>query len=246
MIESKIKEKVYVIGRGNVASHLCKALEGKADVTMVNPHTLEELGDDAGFILISVKDDAIREVAEKLSGTSSVVAHTSGSTPIDVFNGLGIDRHGVFYPLQTFSSDVKLDYNEIPFFIEAESSETSEMLKALARQISGNVYDADSEKRKKLHLASVFACNFVNHLWTISDRILSENGLDFDMLRPLIKETTAKLGRTTPFEGQTGPAVRNDLKILDLQREQLESDPEILNIYNILSDSIINTHNRQK
>lgn len=234
--------KVNIVGRGNVATHLCKALSDKCEVNCVNPHTLEGLNQYADFIIISVKDEAISEVASQLTNCRGIVAHTSGSTPMSVLKEFSSNGYGVFYPMQTFSKDVDLCYQEIPFFIEGSDENTTNQLSRLAGLISENVEKADSEKRRCLHLASVFACNFVNHLWTLSSEILEESDIDFNLLLPLIKETTRKLSRTTPFAGQTGPAIRNDEDIMKLQRESLSDKPDLLEIYEKISESIIKTH----
>lgn len=168
--------KLNIIGRGNVASHLIKAFFGKCDVIEVNPRTLEGFDPEADVTLISVSDAAIPSVLDRLPESRGIIAHTSGSTDMSVFKDRK-EPHGVFYPLQTFTKDKPLDYARIPFFIEADSEETADALRELARMISESVYDADSEKRRNLHVASVFACNFVNHLWSIADEYLEKNGL---------------------------------------------------------------------
>lgn len=234
--------KTAIIGRGNVANHLDKAFVGKCGVVMVNPHTLGELPCDADVILISVKDDAIAEVARHLEsmlpeGSNAIVAHTSGSKSMDV---LGFMRHpvGVFYPLQTFSKDVPLDYAEIPFFIEGSNPDVATALKELAGLVSGHVHEADSSVRRTLHIASVLACNFTNHLWALADDVLRRNGLDFSMLHPLVKETCRKAMENNPGDVQTGPARRGDSGIVSAHLEALADMPGIHDIYEILSNSI--------
>lgn len=234
--------KIDVIGRGNVGTHLCKALQGNADVNPVAPRTLDGIRGDADIYLISVSDDAISDVAENLKhrvNESSIVAHTSGTTPLSAISPL-FANSGVFYPLQTFSKDVELDYIEIPFFIEGSSAEVSNILKEAAKAVSKHVYEADSENRKSLHIASVFACNFVNHLWTLSDKYLTDRGLSFDMLRPLITETCRKACRMRPYEAQTGPAVRRDTVTITSHEKSLAENPGYLKIYEMLTHSIMN------
>lgn len=236
--------KVDIIGGGNVATHLEKAFLGKTDAHRVSSRTLEALRPDADVYMISVSDDAIREVAGKIKkwiSPTAIVAHTSGSTPLGVLKG--ISKHtGVFYPLQTFSKDVALDYSEIPFFIEGESEATEKTLSDLARIISKKVTKADSEKRRDLHIASVFCCNFCNHLWALGDDYLERHGLDFSMLLPLIKETARKASQHRPVEIQTGPAVRNDNKVLEEHFRSLETEPELQDLYSLLTLSIKNLH----
>ena len=207
---------------------------------MVNPHTLYDLPEHSDITLISVSDSAIREVAERLSTREcGILAHTSGSTPMDVLDGMAQET-GVFYPLQTFSKDVPLNYGEIPFFIEASSPEAEERLIQLARKVSPNVYHAGSDHRRGLHIASVFACNFVNHMWSIADCLLHDQDLDITVLRPLIQETFRKAMSNPPHTVQTGPAARGDMNTINRHLEMLADKPEISKLYEEISASIRN------
>ncbi|MDE6340196.1 MAG: DUF2520 domain-containing protein [Muribaculaceae bacterium] len=240
--------KINIIGRGNVATHLQRAFEAVEGVesVIINPHTLSGLNPNADFTIISVSDNAISEVASKLPPLESIIAHTSGSTSIDALCSRK-ESTGVFYPLQTFSKNKDLEYSEIPFFIEGSSAEVTEKLSDLARTISKNIYVADSKKRRALHVASVYACNFVNHLWYIAEKILNDNGMSFDVIRPLLKETLDKTENLSPYSGQTGPAVRKDTKTLDSHLDFLNESGEnkdIIEIYNLLTSSIIHSHSK--
>ena len=232
---------IAIIGRGNVASHLYEALKRHTEVCLVNPRTLEGLPADADVVLVSVSDDAIKEVAEKLPRGNAIIAHTSGSVPMSALEGAG-EKIGVFYPLQTFTKGVDMDYSEIPVFIEGSSPQVSETLKNLAAKFSENVREADSATRKQLHLASVFSCNFTNALADIADGLLSETGLDISVLVPLMKRTVDKLRFLSPKESQTGPAVRGDKKVIEEHLRMLEAKPELRELYARLSDMIISRH----
>lgn len=234
------KKIINIIGRGNVATHLANAFEGKAEINMVNPHSLAELNTDADLTIISVTDTAIAKVLDKLPKINGIVAHTSGSTSIDVFKSFRQDRFGVFYPLQTFSKSKKLKYEDIPFYIEASDKITADTLFNYALLISDNVRFADSSQREKLHIAAVLSCNFVNHLWALSEKYLKEAGLDFHDLTPLIRETFDKANIISPTAAQTGPAVREDMKTIQNHIDKLENYACIREIYKLLSDSIIN------
>ena len=234
--------KINIIGSGNVATHLEKALSGKAAITTVNPRTLSGIDQNADLTLISVTDTAIPSVLTSLTAGNrsikGVVAHTSGSTSINIFSQFPIENYGVFYPLQTFSKDKELCYAEIPFFIEGSNINAENVLKICAEMISRNVSFADSIKRKRLHIAAVLSCNFVNHLWALSDEYLKEANLDFLCLIPLIEETLNKVKKIPPLKAQTGPAVRKDEKIIKEHLTALEEYPDIKEIYALMSESI--------
>lgn len=236
---------VNIIGLGNVGTHLAKALEHRAVVYAVNSRDFSGFRSDADFSIIAVSDNAIRKVLGNMPSSSSIIAHTSGTTSMDVLIRKR-NRYGVFYPLQTFSKARELNYSEIPFFIEADSRETEIELCDLANLISDKVTIADSTKRRALHVASVFACNFANHLWAISDKILRKNGLDFATLRPLLKETLEKTTYMSPREAQTGPAIRKDTNTIALHLDFLSSDIEASEIYRMISSSIISDARSEK
>jgi predicted short-subunit dehydrogenase-like oxidoreductase (DUF2520 family) len=149
-------------------------------------------------------------------------------------------RHGIFYPLQTFSKQKKVDFEEIPICLEANKYEVLQQLERLAGSLSRKVYFLDSKQRKAIHLAAVFACNFTNLMYRIAEDLVTESDLNFDILRPLIKETAAKVQEHSPREVQTGPAARNDRKIIEEHLKALENHPEYKEIYQLLTTEIVN------
>lgn len=243
--------QIVLIGSGNVAFHLAKAFtEAQIPVSQIfgrNTTELQKISEqfsipfstetlaDADLYIISVSDSSIAEVSALIKNENALVAHTSGSVSREALSGNY--RKSVFYPLQTFSKSKNLDYSKIPFFIDAENENDEEILKNLASKISKNVMIANDEKRKYIHLTAVFACNFVNHLYARAKEISDSQGIPFDYFLPLIDETTQKIHELEPKLAQTGPAIRNDEKVLKLH-ESLLTDEEKLKIYKTLNESI--------
>lgn len=251
--------KIVFIGSGNVATHLALAFKQAGQtlsqiwsrhmahaVALANQVGAEAIDDltaidpTADLYLISIKDEAIAALTGYLKGLQGVVAHTSGSTAMDVLNSL--NHYGVFYPLQTFSKHKALDLSNIPICLEAGSGEALVILEQASALISTSSYRVDSEQRKILHLAAVFACNFSNHLYQIGYSILEQHGLDFALLKPLIMETALKVQNAVPFEVQTGPAIRQDETTMTRHLSLLADRPELQDIYKTLSNSIKKTH----
>lgn len=243
--------KIVIIGSGNVAYHLAKAFTqnnievsqifGRNEVELSKiseelniPYSTKELA-DADLYLISVSDSAVEQVSDLIKTEKALVAHTSGSLPIETLNG--DYRKASFYPLQTFSKTKNLDYSKIPFFIEAENQIDEKSLFELASLISDNVETSDYEKRKYIHLTAVFACNFVNHLFARAKEISDSQDLDFNYFIPLIDETVEKIHHLEPKTAQTGPAVRGDERVLKLH-EVLITNEEHRKIYNTMNESI--------
>ncbi len=81
-------------------------------------------------------------------------------------------------------------------------------------------------------------------MYRIAHEITESQGVEFDILKPLIKETAAKIETISPFMAQTGPAKRNDKKTIKRHLKQLEKE-EHQAIYTLLTQSIKNTHGNQ-
>lgn len=250
---------VSIVGSGNVAWHLARALEKaghhigeiynrdikKATQLVDNLYDAVAITEPdfrkskASIILLAVSDDAIEEVCRHLIlPPETVIAHTSGSRPLEALNALPNPK-GVFYPLQTFSKGKEIDISQVPFCLEFDGDISEHILFNLATSLSNSVYHVDSQQRRVLHIAAVFACNFTNHLWTLSEKILEAEHLEFEMLKPLIAETVAKSLKINPQKAQTGPASRGDMLTIQQHLLYLQRDNNLYNIYKQLTDSIL-------
>ena len=249
--------KIVLIGAGNLATHLGKALHAAGhDMVQVFSRTMQsaetlaslldaepltdmaQVRDDADVYIFSVKDSALEQLISQLcGGEKKVFLHTAGSMPMSVFRGKAL-HYGVLYPMQTFSKQREVDFSIIPCFIEANDEFAQKQIEGLAVQISHRVYQLSSEDRRYLHLSAVFACNFANHCYAVSQELLQQHGIPFDVMLPLIDETAAKVHGMTPKEAQTGPAVRYDENVIGKQIQLLENQPYFQKIYDCMSKSI--------
>lgn len=249
--------KIVLIGAGNLATHLGKALHAAGhDMVQVFSRTMQsaetlaslldaepltdmaQVRDDADVYIFSVKDSALEQLISQLcGGEKKVFLHTAGSMPMSVFRGKAL-HYGVLYPMQTFSKQREVDFSIIPCFIEANDEFALKQIEGLAGQISHRVFQLSSEDRKYLHLSAVFACNFANHCYAASQELLQQHGIPFDVMLPLIDETAAKVHGMTPKEAQTGPAVRYDENVIGKQMQLLENQPYFQKIYDCMSKSI--------
>ena len=233
--------KVVLIGRGRLATNLEQALLSAGhEVVSVNSRTLEALPLEADVFVVAVKDAALMDVARAATKgrESQLFVHTAGSMAMDVFKGLTA-HYGVFYPMQTFSKERLVDFNDISLFLEATDQFSMERLKMLSATLTPHVYELNSEGRKHLHLAAVFACNFVNHCYALSAEVLAAKGLPFSVMLPLVDETARKVHELTPQDAQTGPAVRGDHNVIQMQAAMLAGRPAVKHIYEVLSDDIL-------
>ena len=253
-------ERVSIIGAGNVATHLAKALHasGHEIVQVYAPHVTsatalaEEVGaspvtmlsalrDDADAYIVSVKDGAVATVLTEVAASVPAVAaklwmHTAGSIPVTVFPP-EFTRCGVLYPLQTFSKAVPVDMAAVPFFTEGCTPDAEEAIRRLACSISGKVYHADSAGRRQLHIAGVLGCNMPMYLWALAAEVLERAGYGLDVLFPLLQATLAKAETVPPIEGMTGPARRGDHAVM---RSHLDSLPDdIAPVYRFINNEIL-------
>jgi predicted short-subunit dehydrogenase-like oxidoreductase (DUF2520 family) len=250
--------KVAILGFGNVARHLYAAFSGAPEVEIVQIYNrsegtipleiqaeftshLSEI-ENADVYIIAIPDDGIRDFSEKLPFHNRLVVHTSGSVEMQILSE--INRKGVFYPLQSFSKESAVDLTTVPICLEASTDSDLKTLQKLASCISEKVMEISSEDRRKLHLAAVFINNFTNHLYHISEEIVTDNNLDFDLLKPLIMETANKVNILSPSEAQTGPAKRNDKKTIEKHLDLLNNDQH-REIYKIITKSIQQAHGKK-
>ena len=253
-----------LLGAGNVATHLARALHGLSTslghcrITEIyspsgvsasslastlegevrSTSQLTELSQDADWYIFAVRDDALPSLWQALAGrTSGIWLHTSGSTPLEAM----AEYHpqvGVLYPLQTFSKAKAIDFSTVPLYIEAGEGETLSHIHQLAESLSHEVHEATSAQRAILHVAAVFACNFSNHLVALAEELLTSHGLPQKALLPLLNETLEKLYTLPASEAQTGPAVRGDRQTLERHLCLLQGRPELESLYRLLSEQI--------
>ncbi len=246
---------VSLIGSGRVAKQLGPALakkgvkiaglygrnrvEAEKLAARLNTSLITDLSDpiSSDLILIMVSDDAIPETVNALHPDfAGIVAHTSGSVPLQSISDRY--RRGVFYPLQSFSFDKTVVWENVPFCLEAENDEDLNILGRLAETLSQRIHILSSEQRQSLHLAAVFANNFANLMFEYSEEILEKSNIDRSILHPLILETANKILMQTASQAQTGPATRGDMKTIAAHRKLLGEDNTLRSIYDTLTNEI--------
>lgn len=248
---------IAIVGAGNAAHHFAKAFLQLNHVTVIIYSRSAEQGKllaksvgvrfkpltdltstNHDLVLLAVADNAIATVS-KLAPENALVVHCSGATSMHTIDS---NNKGVFYPLQTMSKDKTVDFSNIPILIETDSAEHYTLLETLAKKLSSKVYPMSSEQRLKLHLAAVFACNFSNFMMVCAQSYLEKEQIPFEILHKLITETAEKAIQIGPNKSQTGPAVRGDENVLQLHEGLLENEPELLHLYQTISNLIKSQH----
>ena len=251
---------INIIGAGNMAYQLTQAFHNHPEVQLQQLYNRSELSPEfdafeiekthhlstlrpADVCIIAVKDEAIAGISKKLPFENQLVVHTSGNTSIEAIDSK--NRRGVFYPLQTMNKQTIVDFEKVPFCLEAENTNDFCLLQRLASLLSSKIYTLNSYQRRLLHLAAVFMNNFSNHLVYISQQICKENEVPFEILQPLLAETFIKLQNTSAYDAQTGPARRNDFLTITNHLAMLDNN-NYKEIYDIITKSIINTYGRKE
>ncbi len=253
--------RAVIIGAGNVATHLARGLHSAgisiAAVCARHADTAGRLAAqvgasvctapadipaDADLVLISVSDAAVADVAAALPVTGAVVAHTSGSVPIEALSARH-PRAAVLYPLQTFSRDVEVDLARVPLFTEATDASALDAIDGVARRLSASVFHADSDKRRHLHVAGVMACNFPVYLLEQCREVLGQAGFPLEVVRPLVEATLDKAFAIGPREAMTGPARRGDMDVARSHEQMLPAP--VAHIYRLISTQIYDMYHEQ-
>lgn len=237
-IAANTRFQVEIAARNPIkAKDIADGLEIHAKVTSIN-----KCDKQADLYIIAVTDKAIEEVYKELTkriSPDAAIVHTSGSTSIDVF-GEDTPMVGVLYPLQTFSRNRIIDLRDIPFYLEADDERLKRVLIKLVEELEANWDWLESEKRKAIHVAAVFACNFTNYMLACANEVLQHEGLNITALKPLVEETISKaLESENPIAVQTGPARRNDNKTIFLHEQYLKSRPDLKDLYASISQKIM-------
>lgn len=247
---------VIILGAGNVATHLFKAFD-KSETVTVNQwfnrkidhlksyKNKVDITDDlsqlkeADVYIIAISDDSVAKLSSQLPFEDRLVVHTSGTVNIHDLDKK--NRRGVFYPLQTFSKSAELDFANVPICIEAIDKSDLKTLKTLSTAIGSKSHKVNTNQRKSLHLAAVFVNNFTNQLYRVAHEITEDEGVEFEILKPLIVETAKKVQELSPYMAQTGPAKRNDKKTIQKHLDLLKNEQH-KTIYELMTASIQQTH----
>jgi predicted short-subunit dehydrogenase-like oxidoreductase (DUF2520 family) len=250
-------QKIVLLGAGRLATHLGRAFfnHGMTVVQVYNrtPETgkrlagrmgatftsdIHEIKPDADLYLLAVSDSILESLAISFRLNGKLVVHTSGTMAMDVLAPISSDI-GVFYPVQTFSQHRRIDFRKVPVCVEGNSPGAEQALADLAKQLTQSVCFLSSEKRRLLHLAAVYASNFTNFLYAVSEDLILAHDIPFDLLKPLISQTSRNVRHGNLMQFQTGPAMRGDGKVLEQHRELLSAYPDYLEIYDLITKNII-------
>lgn len=238
---------VTILGRGRVGRTLATLAERRGHSVRLRPGRGEgpAAAIPPGLVLLTVPDDAIAEVAERLAGSGQlgeghVVAHCSGALGSEV---LGPLRRcgcavGSMHPLQTFP-DAEAGATRFAgswCFIEGDASAVA-ALEAFVEGLGARAERIATDAKPLYHAAAVLACNCWVPLIEAACRLADRAGIaeaDFlPALRPLLEATVANVVDRGPAAALTGPVVRGDAETLAREVHAMAgADPRAGSLYN--------------
>lgn len=235
---------VCILGTGNVAWHYEQRFKEKGfSCVKISARNDVSCCIDADLVIIAVKDEAIEEVSNKLKGMKGILVHTSGFMSTDCL-AVATENYGSLYPLQSLKKNKETDFDKVTLCTYGNNDEVRKLLQSIAKELTSKTYELSDIQRKSLHIAAVFCNNFPNHLFGIAKAILDKEDISFEILFPLIDMTVEKAKHFNPFDVQTGPAIRNEKRIMQQHKAMLGKDES--EIYELLSEKIISYHSKSK
>ena len=244
--------KIYVVGYGNLGKHLSEYFIQNsinfggiftdqnisvAGIDIYRKSAINQTLKTGDVLFVTTKDDEIASVIRQVENPDVVKIYCSGSVSLESLST--ISNCGVWYPLYSFSGNTSIDWNKVPVFIEYSNEYIFEILSNLCGELNKEFHVLNSQNRKQLHLAAVFANNFVNACFIGANEVIKENeSLKFDYLLPIIQQTIEKVAIGNPKDCQTGPAKRHDENTLIEHSNMLKQLPSEQAIYKAISTYI--------
>lgn len=237
----------FLVKRLKTAGHQCDGIWGRNKQSMkalaaeMNVNSYKGVSDitdgEVDICFVCVPDHEIENAIAPLKLQKTVLVHTAGSMEIDVLADHAADC-AVLWPVYSIAKNNIPDHRDIPTSWEANTAKAKRYINTMGHSITDNLFEADFEKRKWLHLSAVIGNNFINHLVAICEQICAEQDLPVEVLQPIINQTFERFKSAKTKDVQTGPAMRGDTEVVERQASLLDNHPEWQDIYKAISSSI--------
>ncbi len=191
---------------------------------------------EAGVVILAVRDDGIRPLAEALAAVRAitsdhVVLHLSGVQGQEALGPLVTSRAalGSFHPLQTIVEPERTPARLKGAWAAVEGMPRAvEAAERLAQDLGMRSFRIATKAKAIYHAGAVFASNYLVVVEAVAQRLLRHAGLtDADAwaaLRPLVEGTLENLSRAEPKDALTGPVARGDTATIVRHIESLTLD----------------------
>ena len=205
------------------------------------------LPNDVRLVVIAVKDEALVDVAELLTGVAhpwreTVVVHTSGAQAAAALEALAQEGAATvsFHPLQTVTSTSGPDVLDHAYVgLEGDDRAVAAGIE-LAVALGMRYIVLSEDAKARYHLAATMASNFFVTLMGMVQEVLISLDINredgFAMLEPLLRGTLESLTTASPEEALTGPVARGDLETLRMHGQALRQHlPQLVPAYAALT-----------
>ncbi len=248
---------VGVIGPGRAGVGLALALaragyevrlHGRAKKAVPKPLTLTVGPADqpppwlpqAGVVVLAVRDDAIRPLAEALARAGAVraehvVLHLSGVYGQEALGPLVSSRAalGSLHPLQTLADPERAPERLRGAWAAVEGMPRAvQAAETLAQRLGMHPFRVPSKAKPVYHAGAVFASNYFVVVEAVAQRLLRHAGLSagqaWRALRPLVAGTLENLSAQEPPAALTGPVARGDAATIRRHLESLAHGDAVL------------------
>jgi len=197
----------------------------------------------ARTILLSVPDDAIRDISAELARIGGqqlrgkIVLHTSGACDAGALQA--VREFGAFaasmHPMQTFNG-VSVPPLEGKIFAIEGDAPAVRVARSIARSLGGIPVNIDAEKKPLYHAAGAFAAGLVLALEEAGVQMLRTAGLPqreaLHALLSLSRQVLEHYEKLGPRNAWTGPLSRGDYGVVAANEEAIAHyHPEFLEAY---------------
>ncbi len=194
----------------------------------------------AGVVILAVRDDAIRPLAEALARAGAiraeqVVLHLSGAQGQEALGALVASRAalGSLHPLQTISDPERAPERLKGAWAAVEGMPRAvQAAEGLAQDLGLRPFHIPSKAKPIYHASAVFASNYFVVVEAVAQRLLRHAGLSdaeaWQALRPLVEGTLENMSRQEPMAALTGPVARGDQATIRRHLEALTHDDAVL------------------
>ena len=220
-------ELAGVLGRGS-AAEAARRLE-------TDELSWDELLPAADVLVISVRDDAVGEIADRLApraiGVGAAV-HVSGSVPVDALSSLadvGLPIGG-FHPLQSLP-DPDVGTTRLAgawVGVASDDQDLHDRLVELGRSIGMVPFELSDGARPLYHAGASAAANYVVGCLALAERLFAAADVPWEAARPLVDAVVKNATDLGPDAALTGPIARGDVATVEHQRAAIrEAAPEL-------------------
>lgn len=251
ILESSKDNDTKVIGYYDVVDLAAK--EAAEFIGTKQYKNLEQLVEDSEMIFVTVCDDEIFSVWEKLKLLSieeKIVCHCSGSLTSAIFSGInqcnsyGYSIHPLFAVSDKLTSYKKL--KQAIFTIEGDDSKIHLVVEFI-KKLGNDVVQIKEEHKVNYHAAAVFGSNLVVGLVDVSIQMMIDCGFSKEeamrALSPLISENLNRVLEVGSESALTGPVERNDIQTVRKHQKALNEDQQA--IYRALSLQLVDIAKRK-